>query len=253
MEIGNATGGSPICEADQLCLSLPPSAPFSFSPSTPLTLFRPPRPLSPIFSVGSLHPRDPFRTLFLWHFPGDPRFFIPSSRRFSPLRGSLATSAAVEHNLPRRKDLLSPSYSSPLYSAIPFRKIARPRSFFTCSNSTAVGGESIPKHEQGFPRFSSPPHPTSSLSSRRGKNSSNLDRFQWSISRLQLYPEGDPLVEKLLKDMATLPIKKVALTNLYEIFLCLELQVTEPGKISIFLCPLYPFTLLHIIWYCSKR
>ncbi|XP_071454408.1 extracellular serine/threonine protein CG31145 [Hetaerina americana] len=41
------------------------------------------------------------------------------------------------------------------------------------------------------------------------KNFTNLERFQWSISRLELYGEDDPIVEKLLKDMATLPISKV--------------------------------------------
>ncbi|KAL5284680.1 FAM20A family protein [Megaselia abdita] len=39
-----------------------------------------------------------------------------------------------------------------------------------------------------------------------GKNASNLERFQFAISKKELYKENDPTVDALLKEMATRPI-----------------------------------------------
>jgi len=40
-------------------------------------------------------------------------------------------------------------------------------------------------------------------------NSTNLERFQLRISKKELYPEDDTLVDAVLRDMITLPIRQV--------------------------------------------
>lgn len=40
----------------------------------------------------------------------------------------------------------------------------------------------------------------------RSVNASNLEKFQLKIAQHELYEDGEPLVEALLKDMATQPV-----------------------------------------------
>lgn len=48
------------------------------------------------------------------------------------------------------------------------------------------------------------------------KNSTNLERFHASISKRELYHENDPVVDRIIQDMQTLPILHVGEYN----FLC---------------------------------